>query len=138
MGNPLSWLKAIGKGIAAAAVDVAHFLASPQVQKVEAQAANLAQILLPQDAPIIQTFQGIVGRIFQQAIVTETQFQNISNAGPQKLAAVVGAFGPELDQWAANHFPGAQQVSDAIKAGLVSAIVDLQNALPAPPAAPPA
>jgi len=73
-----------------------------------------------------------MGKIFQQAVVSETAMTNISKAGTQKLAAVVSAVGPELDQWVENNFPGSATVSADVKAGLVTAIVNLQNSITAP------
>ena len=133
-----SWLKSFGHIIATAGKDIVHFLGSSKVQAAEQQAAAVAELLLPADAPIIQEFQGIVGKIFRQAVVTETALSNVAGAGSQKLAAVVGEIGPELDQWVANNFPGSATVSADVKNGLVNAIVALQNDLNAPPATPPA
>jgi hypothetical protein len=132
----VSWLKSFGRGIWNAASSVIHFLGGAQVQKLEVGLANLASLLLPAEAPIIQAFQGIMGRIFQQAVVTETQMANVGSAGAQKLEAVVAAIGPELDAWVANNFPGSATVSKDVKAGLINSIVALQNALTAPPAPP--
>jgi hypothetical protein len=136
----VSWLKSFGIAIGKAAKEVVGFLSSTKVQAAEAQAANIASLLLPADAPIIQTFQGIMGKIFQQAVVTETAIGSVSGAstGAQKQAAVVAAIGPELDQWVANNFPGSATIAADVKAGLVNAIVALQNSLTVPPATPPA
>lgn len=132
----ISWLKSVGLAIGKAAKEVVAFLGSTNVQNAEKQLANVASLLLPADAPIIQTFQGIMGKIFQQAVVTETAIGSVSAAGSQKLSAVVASIGPELDQWVANNFPGSATVSADVKAGLVNAIVALQNSLTAPPAPP--
>ncbi len=128
----ISWLKKFGSAVWNAAKEIGGFLGSSKVQTVEQQVANLAEILLPTDAPLIQGFQIIIGKIFKQAVVTETQFANISNAGAQKFSAVIGLIGPELDQWVANNFAGTAKIQDATKAGLVNAIVALQNDLTAP------
>jgi hypothetical protein len=128
------WLKKVGSAIYNAAKSVVNFLGSSKVQNAEAQIANVASLLLPAEAPIIQAFQGVMGKIFQQAVVTETAMTNVAGAGAQKLEAVVAAIGPELDQWVANNFPGSATVSKDVKAGLVNAIVALQNSLTAPPA----
>lgn len=138
MGTPatpvakVSWLKKFGSAVWNAAKEVVGFLGSTQVQTAEAAAAQVATLLLPADAPLIQSFQAIAGKIFHQAAITETQFTNVTSAGTQKLSAVVGAIGPELDAWVANNFPGAAKVQAATKAGLVNAIVALQNDLTAP------
>jgi hypothetical protein len=131
-----SWLKSIGHVIAVAAKDIVGFLGNPAVQNVEAQAAQLAELLLPAEAPLIQNFQVLMGKVFKQAVVSETAAENIEKAGSQKLAAVVAAVGPELDQWIANSFPGSATISSEVKAGLVTAIVNLQNAITVPPVAP--
>jgi hypothetical protein len=132
----VSWLKRVGSAIYTGLKDVVGFLGSAKVQAAEVQVANVASLLLPADAPLIQTFQAVMGKIFQQAVVSETALTNVANAGSQKLAAVVAEIGPELDQWVANNFPGSAQVSAATKAGLVNAIVALQNdiTVPASPA----
>jgi len=130
----VSWLKRVGSAIYTGLKDVVGFLGSAKVQNAEAQVANVAALLLPAEAPLIKAFQGIMGKIFQQAVVSETALTNISGAGSQKLAAVVAAIGPELDQWVANSFPGSATVSAEVKAGLVSAIVALQNSITVPPA----
>ena len=132
----MSWLKTVGSAIWTAAKDVVHFLGSSTVRNAEAEAANIASLLLPAEAPVIQAFQGLMGRIFQQAVVTETAFANVASAGPQKLAAVVAAIGPELDAWVTNHFPGSATIAADVKSGLVDAIVKLQNSITAPPQAP--
>lgn len=131
-----SWLKAIGHAIAVAAKDVVGFLGNPAVQNLEGQAAQLAELLLPAEAPLIQTFQVLMGKVFKQAVVSETAAANIEKAGSQKLAAVVAAIGPELDQWVANSFPGSATISSEVKAGLITAIVNLQNAITVAPATP--
>lgn len=142
----VSWLKRLGQAIYTGLKDVVGILGNPKVQAAEAQVANVASLLLPTEAPLIQGFQSVVVKIFQQAVVSETALTNVANAGSQKLAAVVAAIGPELDQWVANSFPGSAKVSAEVKAGLVTAIVNLQNSItvptapasPALPAAPPA
>ena len=130
----VSWLKRIGSAIYTGLKDVVGLLANPKVQAAEGQVANVASLLLPQDAPLIQGFQAIMGKVFQQAVVSETALTNIANAGPSKLSAVVAAIGPELDQWVANSFPGSATISAEVKAGLVTAIVNLQNAITVPAA----
>jgi len=132
------WLKFFGLAIGRAAKEVIAFLGSSGVQNVEAQAANVAELLLPAEAPIIQEFQVVMGKIFKQAVVTETASTNISagTTGQQKLSAVVAAIGPELDQWVANNFKGSATIAADVKAGLVNAIVALQNSLTAPAVAP--
>lgn len=127
-----SWLKKLGSVIWTAAKDVVGFLGNPKVQSAEAQVANIASLLLPAEAPIIQAFQAVMGKVFQQTVVTETAFANVANAGSQKLEAVLAEVGPELDQWVANGFPGSTRIQDATKAGLINAVVALQNDLMAP------
>jgi len=128
----VSWLKRVGSAIYTGLKDVVGFLGSAKVQNAEAQVANVASLLLPAEAPLIQGFQVVIGKIFQQAVVSETALTNVSNAGSQKLSAVVAAIGPELDQWVANNFPGSATVSADVKAGLVNAIVALQNSITVP------
>ena len=132
----VSWLKRVGSALYTGLKDVVGFLGSSQVQTVEAQVANVASLLLPAEAPLIKSFQVIMGKVFTQAVVSETALTNVASAGPQKLAAVVAAIGPELDQWVANSFPGSATVSADVKAGLVTAIVNLQNAITVPAATP--
>lgn len=136
----MSWLKSFGSAIATAAKSVVHFLGSPAVQTAEQQVATVAELLLPQDAPAIQGFQSLMGKIFKQAVVTETQFANISSAGPQKLAAVVAAVGPEFQTWIQNGFPGSAALDAKVQQGLLeqasNLVVALQNAITAPPAPP--
>lgn len=136
----MSWLKTFGSEIAKVAKEIVHVLASPQAQTLENDAATLAGILLPAEAPLIAGFQTLAGKIFRQAAVTETAMANVSGSGAQKFSAVLAQVGPELDQWVANAFPGSGKIQDATKAGLINAIVALQNdiTLPAaPPATPP-
>jgi len=131
----VSWLKRVGSAIYTGLKDVVGFLGSAKVQNAEAQVANVAALLLPAEAPLIQGFQAIMGKAFQQAVVSETALTSIAGSGSQKLAAVVAAIGPELDQWVANSFPGSATISADVKAGLVNAIVALQNSITIPPAA---
>ena len=130
-----SWLKSAGLAIYSAAEKVVGFLSSSKVQNAEQSVAAIAELLLPAEAPIIATFQDIAGKIFRQSIVTETAFANVAGAGTQKLSAVLAAVGPELDAWIQNNFPGSQKLSDAAKAGLVNAVVAIQNELQPPPSA---
>lgn len=130
----VSWLKRVGSAFYTGLKDVVGFLGSSEVQAVEGQVANVASMLLPAEAPLINGFQTVVGKIFQQAVVSETALTNVANAGPQKLSAVVAAIGPELDQWVANNFPGSATISADVKAGLVNAIVALQNSITVPAA----
>lgn len=132
----VSWLKRIGNAFYTGLKDVVGFLGSQQVQAVEGQVADVASLLLPAEAPLIKGFQALMAKIFQQAVVSETALTNVENAGSQKLAAVVASIGPELDQWVANNFPGSTTISADVKAGLVTAIVKLQNGITVPPAAP--
>jgi hypothetical protein len=132
------WLKRVGHAMWVGLKDVVGFLGSSQVQNAEAQVANVASLLLPAEAPLIKGFQVVVGKIFQQAVVSETALTAVQNSGSQKLSAVVAAIGPELDQWVANNFPGSATISTDVKAGLVNAIVALQNSITVPAAPPPA
>lgn len=133
----VSWLKKVGSAIYTGLKDVVGLLSNPTVQSAEAQVASVATLLLPAEAPLIQGFQALMGKIFQQSVVSETALTNISKAGDQKLAAVTASIGPELDTWVANNFPGSATISADVKAGLVKAIVALQNSItvPAAPAA---
>src|SRR5271155_3396114 len=103
----VSWLKRVGSAIYTGLKDVVSLISNPKVQAAEAQVASIAALLLPAEAPIIAGFQIIAGKVFQQAVVTETALTNVANAGPQKLAAGLAAIGPELDQWVASNFPGS-------------------------------
>lgn len=127
-----SWLKSAGVAIYHAASQVIGFLASPNVQNAEKQAVAVAELLLPQDAPIIQGFQNVVGKIFQQVVVAEAGMSNVANAGPQKAQAVFDAVTSSLTQYVQNNFPGAATVDKELQAGLIKAIADFVNALPAP------
>jgi hypothetical protein len=138
----VSWLKRVGAAIYTGLKDVVGLLSSSKVQTAEAQLANVAEMLLPAEAPMIQAFQTIMGKIFQQSVVSETLLTNVAKAGTQKLAAVVAGIEPELDQWVTNNFPGAATVNKDLKEGLVTAIVNFQNGImvaaaptPTPPAA---
>lgn len=128
----VSWLKKLGGALYTGLKDVVGLLANSKVQSAESQVANIASMLLPAEAPLIQGFQAIMGKVFQQAVVSETALTNVASAGPQKLSAVVSAIGPELDQWVANNFPGSAMISADVKAGLVTALVNLQNSITVP------
>lgn len=122
-----SWLSKVG-GFIAKVLGVA--------QKAEPTAVTLAEALLPQFAPEIALANDLFNKIVKQAIVAETTLAAAGQAtgsGAQKLAQVIAAIGPDLDQWVANNFPGQKQVSETVKAGLVNAVVALLNEL-APPA----
>jgi hypothetical protein len=134
----VSWLKRFGHDVAVGFKYVIGVLGNPKVQAAEQQAAGIASMLLPAEAPLIQEFQVVVGKIFKQTAVTETAMTDVANASGSKLAAVVAEIGPELDQYVANNFPGSATVSAEVKAGLVNAIVAFQNAITVPAAPPPA
>lgn len=103
--------------------------------KAEPTAAALAEALLPQFSPEIALANDIFNKIVKQAIIAESTLAAAGQAtgsGPQKLAQVLAAIGPDLDQWVANGFPGNKQVSDVAKSGLINAVVQILNEL-APP-----
>jgi pyruvate kinase len=104
-------------------------------QKVEPTAATVAEALLPQFAPEIALANDLFNKIVKQALIAEATAAAAGTAvgtGPQKLAQVLAAIGPDLDAWVANNFPGNKQVTEVTKSGLVNAIVALLNEL-APP-----
>jgi hypothetical protein len=120
----ISFLKHLGQIMG----KILAFVAGPGGATID-KAATLAEIVMPQFAPEIAAAQGIADRIVKQVIVTETVTTGVGAAttGTDKLAAAVAGIGPEIDQWIANLFPGSGQVSEAKKAGLVSAIADIVN-----------
>jgi hypothetical protein len=131
----VSWLKHIGnffvKLIKIVATDVAP---------AEKIAVPVAEGLLPEFIPLITTADGIFSKIVSWAVSAETAVASggaTTGGGPQKLAAVLTNLSPVLDQWVASNFPGAKQVSDVQKAGLINAVVAILNEIDAPVAAPP-
>lgn len=130
----VSWLKKVGQEIWTGVKDVVGVLASPGVQKAEQTAASVAEALLPADSQLIASFSTIAGKIFQQAVVAETSGAAAAASGASKLSAVMSAVGSDIDQWVANNFPGSAALSAATKAGLINAIVAIQNDITAPTA----
>lgn len=100
-------------------------------------AAPVAAALFPQFAPEIAAADALVTKIAQQAVAAEALAAAgaAASGGPEKLRAVLENIGPSIDNWVASCFPGAKQVSDVAKSGLVNAVVAILNELQAPPAA---
>ena len=122
-----SWLSKIGSFIA----KVARVVVT-DVAPAEKIAVPVAEALLPEFIPLIATADGIFSNIVKEVVNAETVQAVAGTAtgtGAQKLAQVLAASGPILDQWVAANFPGATQVADAQKAGLINAIVAILNAI---------
>jgi hypothetical protein len=120
-----SWLSKVGHFIA----KVAKIIIT-DVAPAEKIAVPVAEALLPEFIPLIATADGIFSNIVKEVVNAETLQAVAGTAtgtGPQKLAQVLAASGPLLDQWVAANFPGTKQVSDAQKAGLINAIVAILN-----------
>lgn len=108
---------------------VIHVIAT-DAAPIEKIAVPVAEALLPEFVPLIQTADGIFSNIVKEAVAAETVQAvagTATGSGPQKLATVLAAVGPLLDQWVAANFPGAKAISDAQKAGLVNAVVAILN-----------
>lgn len=111
------------------------------VAPAEKIAVPVAEALLPQFIPLIATADGIFSNIVKEAVTAETVQAvagTATGSGPQKLATVLAASGPLLDQWVAANFPGSKAVSDAQKAGLINAVVAILNEVEPPAPAVPA
>lgn len=126
----VSWLKRIGSFFAKVLAVVAK-----DGKPVIDDAAKVAEIVLPQFAPLIVSADNIADNIIQEAVAAEAMEQAgaAAQGGPAKLDAVLLAAGPAIDNWVSSRFPGANKVSDAAKAGLISALVDLVNDVTTPP-----
>jgi len=108
-------------------------------------AAKVAEAMLPQFSTEIQFANNLIDNIAKEAVAAEAMASAAGTAagtGAQKLEAALVNSGPAIDAWVASRFPGATQVSNASKAGLVSAVVTIMNELqpasastPATPAA---
>ena len=121
----VSWLKKIGLFFGKILGIVAT-----ETQSVEKIAVPVAEALLPQFVPMIQTADGIFSNIVKEAVAAESAAAAVGQAagtGVQKLAAVLTNSGPMIDNWIASNFPGAAQVSTAAKSGLISAVVAILN-----------
>lgn len=127
----VSWLKRIGSFFAKVLAVVAK-----DGKPIVDDAAKVATLILPQFAPLINAADNIADNIIQEAIAAEAMEQAgaAAQGGPAKLDAVLLASGPAIDNWVASRFPGASKVSDAAKAGLISALVDLINDVTVAPA----
>jgi hypothetical protein len=120
-----SWLSKIGKFFS----KIIHAIAT-DAAPIEKIMVPVAETLLPQFAPLINTADGIFSKIVAEAVKAETVMAVAGTAtgtGPQKLATVLSAVGPVLDGWVTSNFPGAAAVSEAQKAGLVNAVVAILN-----------
>lgn len=118
----VSWIKKVGRAIAKI-LGIIGKDAAP----IADDAAKVAEALLPQFGPEIAAMDALVTKVSQQIIVTEAIGQSVAAAptGADKLGAVVSGIAPEIDAWVAAAFPGAKQVSEAAKAGLVQAIYNI-------------
>jgi hypothetical protein len=92
-------------------------------------AAKVAEVMLPQFAPLITTADNLIDNIAKEAIAIEGTAAAAATAvtGPAKLAAVLTNIGPDIDAWVAAKFPGANAITAASKAGLVNAVVAILN-----------
>jgi hypothetical protein len=120
-----SWLSKVGQFFSKV-IKVVVTDAAP----AEKIAVPVAEALLPEFAPLINTADGIFSGIVKECVNAET-LQAVAGtatgSGPQKLAQVLAATGPLLDTWVSQNFPGAAQVSQAQKAGLINAVVAILN-----------
>ena len=131
----VSWLSKVGSFLG----KILGFV-DTKAKPIADTAAAVATALFPQFAPEIAAADNLVTKIALQATAVESVAASAGKAtgtGAQKLASVVESIGPAIDQWVANAFPGAKQVSSANKAGLVNAVVAIMNDIE-PPAAIPA
>jgi hypothetical protein len=122
----MSFLKKIGQQLG----KILGFIAN-NAKPIADQAAAVAEVLMPQFAMEIAAADNLVTKIAKQAIVTEALAATASTAptGLAKLESVVSSMSQEMDQWVANLFPGATQISAARKADLVNAVVGIVNDL---------
>jgi hypothetical protein len=125
----VSWLKKVGSVLGRILKLVAKD-AAPVADK----AAVVAEIMFPQFAVPIAAGAGLIDNIAKEALTVEVMEQAgaAAQGGPAKLEAVLGTIGPAIDQWIASRFPGANAVSKAKKANLVSAVVDMINEVDPP------
>lgn len=108
---------------------IIHVIAT-DAAPIEKIAVPVAETLLPEFIPLIQTADGIFSNIVKEAVAAETVQAvagTATGSGPQKLATVLASVGPLLDNWVAANFPGAAAISEAQKAGLVNAVVAILN-----------
>lgn len=121
----VSWLKHVGQAIGKILVIIATKVA-PEADL----ASKVAEAMLPQFTPEIQAADNLIDNIAKEAIAAEAMAAAAGSAagtGAQKLEAALVNAGPAIDNWVASRFPGATQVSNAAKAGLVSAVVTIMN-----------
>jgi hypothetical protein len=126
----VSWLKRVGQVLGSILKIVAKD-AAPAADT----ASKVAAIMFPQFAPGIIAADNLIDNIAKEAVTAEAMDQAAATAkgGPAKLQAVLASVGPLMDQWVANKFPGSTAVSNASKAGLVSAVVAIVNEVSPPP-----
>lgn len=121
----VSWLKHVGQVIGKILVIIATKVA-PEADL----ASKVAEAMLPQFTPEIQAADNLIDNIAKEAVGAEAMASAAGTAtgtGAQKLQAALVNSGPAIDAWVASRFPGATQVSNAAKAGLVSAVVTIMN-----------
>lgn len=112
----MSWLKKVGVFLGKLVGIVA---------KAEPTAVSIAEALLPEYSALIAGGNVIFQTILKEIVAAEAALG--AGTGPQKLAAVIAAVGPAIDGWIAASFPGTKQVSEAVKTGLVNAVVAVLN-----------
>jgi len=129
----VSWLKKVGSVIGKILGIVAK-----DAKPVADTAAAVATAIFPQWGALIAAGDSLISKIALQAIAVESVAAatgTASGTGPAKLAQVLTDVGPAIDQWVANAFPGAAQISTVQKAGLISAVVAIINEVEGTPAA---
>jgi len=121
----VSWLSKVGHFIG----KVLGFVAT-EAKPIADTATQLISTLYPELALAAQAGDALVSKIALQAAAVEAVAAKAGTAtgtGAQKFEQVLQEMGPAIDQWVANAFPGAAQVSAANKAGLVQAVVSIVN-----------
>jgi hypothetical protein len=121
----VSWLKRIGQFFGKVLGIVAT-----DAKPIEAIAKPVAEALLPQFVPLIEAADSIFSNIVKECVAAEAAAAAVGQAagtGAAKLAVALSNVGPLVDNWISSNFPGAVQVSQVAKSGLVSAVVAILN-----------
>ena len=125
MASTTSWLSKVGSFFGKILGIVAT-----EAKPIEQIAKPVAEALLPQFVPLIDTADSIFSKIVSEAVIAESAKAAIGQAtgsGAQKLEAVLTNVGPLIDGWITSNFPGSAAVSTAAKSGLVNAVVAILN-----------